>query len=720
MNVAGVSEEITLRAGWLEKFRPARDFLAYEAALQKPRLFLWFPVLLSLGIAAYFSLRAEPPVILTVAAVLIALALYYVAGARHRTLCLLVLLVVAGFAAAQARTHLIYTPILKKEISPVTLGGRIELIEEMEGGKGSRVVLRDVEIEELAPEATPRKIRLSVRKDDGLLAGQHIRVLAGIGPPSPPLNPGGFDFQRYMFFQGIGGLGFAFSAPEILSGSDAHGDFIEDVRVAIDRRIAAHMQHPEAAVAMALITGRRAAISDEANEAISAAGLAHILSISGLHIGLVSGIIFFVTRLLMVCIPGFALRFPVKKYAALFAFAGAAFYTMLAGATVPTQRSLIMVGIALFAVIVDRSPLSIRLVAFAALTVLLVSPESLTTASFQMSFGAVAALVVVFDWLRPWLSAQYRAAGMVKKAALYFMGVCLTTIIATLATAPLTAFHFQQLAIYGVVGNGLAVPLSSFVIMPAAVLGVLAMPLGLEHWPLAAMEWGVKGMIDISYWVAALPHALVKIPAPPGIVLPLLAGGIVCLFLWRGPLKFAALVPVAAAVMIAWTHQPADILISPRFDITAVKDDGGFYVSSLRKEKFIREKWESLYGFAKDESRGWPKEGMAGPLRCDEAACRAEVRGRHVSFLRNPSVLAEECGWADVILSFDPVKARGCGDVPVIDKFDAIDNGAYGVWLGPHIKITSAQEARGNRPWSGGALNSSDKSASGSRAGPGF
>ena len=387
MSVAEVSEEIALRTGWLEKLRPAWDFLACEAALQKPRLFLWFPVLLSLGIAAYFSLRAQPPVILTIAAVLIALAMFYLAGPRHRTPCFLILLMVAGFAAAQARTHLVYTPILQKEISPVTVGGRIELIEEMEGGKGSRVVLRDVQIEGLEPGQTPRKIRLSVRKDEGLLAGQRIRVLGGIGPPSPPLNPGGFDFQRYMFFQGIGGLGFAFSVPEIIGSADAKGDFIEDVRVAIDRRIAANMQHPEAAVAMALITGRRAAISDEANDAISAAGLAHILSISGLHIGLVSGIIFFVTRLLMACIPGFALRFPAKKYAAVFAFAGAAFYTMLAGATVPTQRSLIMIGIALFAVIVDRSPLSIRLVAFAALMVLLVSPESLTTASFQMSIN---------------------------------------------------------------------------------------------------------------------------------------------------------------------------------------------------------------------------------------------------------------------------------------------------------------------------------------------
>jgi competence protein ComEC len=381
-----------------------------------------------------------------------------------------------------------------------------------------------------------------------------------------------------------------------------------------------------------------------------------------------------------------------------------------------------MVGIALFAILVDRSPLSIRLVAFAAFLVLLFSPESLTTASFQMSFGAVAALVVVFDWMRPWLSAQHRAAGPVKKAALYFLGVCLTTIIATIATTPLTAFHFQQLTIYGVIGNGLAVPLSSFVIMPAAVLSVLAMPLGLEYWPLRVMEWGVAGMIDISYWVAGLPHALVKIPAFPPVVLPLLAAGIIWLVLWNGYLRFLAAVPVLVAVWITLAYQPADILVSPRFGIVAVKDDA-LYVSSLRKEKFIGEKWESLYGLHKGEAKGWPREGRAGPLVCDEAACRAELRGRHVSILRSPAALAEECAWADVVLAFDPVK--GPCRVPVIDKFDAISNGAYGMWLGPDsIRILSAEAARGLRPWSGGnrdfSQHFSDKNASGSPAGPGF
>jgi competence protein ComEC len=715
-----VSGEIPFRPPIFAYAGVVRDFAVREIILQKSRLFLWFPVFLSLGIALYFSLPAEPPMILGLAAFAFALAGLIVSAGEKRVFMLAVFLAASGFASAQLRTYSVYTPILEKEIGARLVHGRIEVIEGMEDGAGSRLLLSGVQIEKMTPEETPVRVRLSVRSDEGLQVGQRIRALAGLGPPSPPLQPGAFDFQRYMFFQRIGALGFAYKQPQVIGEPSVRQNFIERIRVAIDRRIEAHLPYPEAAVAMALTTGRRAAISEEANDAITAAGLAHILSISGLHIGIVSGIVFFLSRLLMVCIPGFGLRQPVKKYAAILAFMAAAFYTLLAGATIPTQRSLIMVGIALFAIIVDRSPLSIRLVAFAAFAVLLFAPESLMSASFQMSFAAVAGLVMVFDYLRPWMSAWHRQAGLTKRAALYLLSVSLTTVIATVATAPFTIFHFQQFQIYGVIANALAVPLSAFVIMPAAVLALVLMPFGLEQWPLVAMGAGVDAMIDISVWVAALPYALVKIPAPPPAALPCFMAGIMLLFLVKGVLRYAAVVPLIACIlMIAAWRQP-DIVVAPGFDLAGVRaEDGSLYVSSLRREKFVREKWESNYGLQEGSALAWPKEGQAGPLNCDEAACRAEINGKRVSFLKNPGVVEEECRWAALALSFNPVNKRDCG-VPVIDKFTVLDEGAQAVWLGDAITIQNAEKIRGVRPWSSGNETFSGRSASGSRAGPGF
>ncbi len=721
---AEISEEIRLSSliGPIRYYAGvAWAWLAHEIALQKPRLFLWFPVILSLGILVYFALPAEPPIALGMIAVMVSLAVLIV-SVKHRIVALIFFLVIAGFAGAQFRAHFVYTPILQKEIKAATVSGRIERIEDMEDGKGSRLLLSHVQIEKITPDKTPVLVRMSVRSDEGLHVGQRVRMLAGLGSPSPPLNPGGFDFQRYMYFQRIGALGFAFKQPQVIGEAAPERDVIERIRVVIDRRIAAVMPYPEAAIAMALTTGRRAAISQETNDAITAAGLAHILSISGLHIGLVSGLIFFVIRLLMVCVPGMALRHPVKKYAVVPAFAGAVFYSLLAGSTVPTERSLIMIGIALLAIVLGRSPLSIRLVASAALVVLLWAPESLMSASFQMSFSAVAALVLVFDWLRPQFSKWYSGAGWIRKAALYLLSVCLTTVIATIATAPFTVIHFQQLSLYGVIANGVAVPLSAFMIMPAGLTALLAMPFGLDYWPLRAMGAGITGMVDISVWVASLPHALVKLPGPQPAVLPCFAAAVFILFLVRGRLRYLAIVPALAAVLMIGTYRQPDIIVDPEFKLVGVKgDDGAFYVSSLRKEKFIREKWESLYGHQKDTALAWSREGTLGPVTCDELACRAVLPGGRASILKSTGALAEECRWADVVLSYDPVKGRACGNKPVIDKFSVKDYGAHAVWLKDStVYIMNAEQERGRRLWTSLNADFSDRNASDLRAGPGF
>lgn len=347
-------------------------------------------------------------------------------------------------------------------------------------------------------------------------------------------------------------------------------------------------------------------------------------------------------------------------------------------------------------------------------------------ASFQMSFGAVAGLVLVFDYLRPQFTKWNANAGMMRRAALYLFSVCLTTVVATVATAPLTVFHFQQLSIYGVIANALAVPLSGFVIMPAGLVALLAMPLGLEHWPLVVMAWGVEGMVVIAKSVAALPYALVKLPEPSNVLLSLMAVGIVLFFLVRGRLKFMALMPLVAGVLCAMSARAPDILVSPGFELAAVKDGDALYVSNVRREKFIREKWESSYGWPPGVAQAWPQEGSVGPLRCDEMACRVEMKGQHVSFLRQSGALAEECAWADAVLAFDPLKNQKCEGKIVIDRFDAKYDGSHALWLSDGgIKVENAEEERGARPWSSlnkkfSGKNFSGKSASSSPAGPGF
>jgi competence protein ComEC len=680
----------------------AEHWFPAQLALQQERIFLWLPVFLSFGIAFYFAILSEPPLWTGIAAFLISAFIIYLVRNRPvaRVFSMFAFLVAAGFLAAQLRADLVHTPLLYKKLEPVMVTGTVEVMEKLAEGKGSRVILVRPEIERLAPEKTPRKVRISIRRDENIALGRRIRVLVSLSPPSPPIMPGAFDFQRHMYFQGIGALGFAYRAPEILEMKEAAGFsvLIENLRVRIDRAIESALPPEQASIARALITGKRAGIDKADDQAIKDAGLYHILSISGLHITLFATILFFSSRFLMACIPSFALRHPIKKYAAVVGFCGALFYTLLAGAEIPAQRSLIMVGAVFLAILLDRDPLSPRLLAFAAFIVLLFTPESLHSISFQMSFAAVAAMIFFYDWQRDRISRWYSHAGWMRKIALYFGGIAMTTILATLATAPFTIFHFQTLQLYGIISNGLAIPLTGFIIMPFAALALFLMPFGLAFWPLQLVGFGVELMVRISYAVASLPHATLHFSSWPAPAFVMLVVAILFFMLWRGSLRHVTLMPVFIAFLMIATYRQPDILISPKFDLVAVRGDDGLLVSSRRKDKFVRENWERLAGFLPGSAAAWPKEGMENGLSCDAQACRTVREGRKISFIKLPDVINEECNWADLTLSFEPVKTA-C-DAQLIDKFDAYNKGAHAIWLvGGESVIRTVEEGRGARPW---------------------
>jgi competence protein ComEC len=677
--------------------------LIEECARQKAQLFLWMPVFLGLGIGLYFSLLSEPPIwlALVLLAALIVPALLFRGRAGLSEIMLLLLMVVLGFLAAQVRTNVLYTPVIKKEIGPVAVTGTIEMLEDLETGKGRRLLLRDLEIEKLLPEQTPRKIRLTAKKGE-YATGQRVKVLAKLNPPSPPVAPGAFDFQRHLFFQGIGAVGFVFKELEPPQETNAR-NYIEELRIKIAQRMEKQVDPLVAPMAIAFTNGQRTEISAADNDAMRDSGLFHLISISGLHIGIFSAFVFFVSRLFMACIPGMALKHPIKKYAAVLGFLAAAFYTMLAGASIPTQRSLIMVGMAYLAIILDRSPISLRLVAFAALVVLVVAPESLVSVSFQMSFAAVAALVVFFDWLRPYWAEWNRRPGWLIKIALYIFSICMTTVIATLATAPFSLFHFQQLALYGLPANALAVPITSFIIMPAIVLTLLTMPFHMEYLPLKVLEWGMSLVLSIAHKIAELPHGVLLVEMWPHYALVLTVIGLIIFGLWQGRFRFAGIMPVIAALVMVAAHKPPEIHLSQKFDLAAYRDSNDLYVSGRRKNKFSIEAWERMYGLSESAAKTWPKEGQEGAMNCDERACRLEIEGQRVSFLKKPQFLNDECAWATIVFSFDVLDSNTCADILVRDKLDGYKYGAHALWLNP-IKLETVEEYRGQRPWVNSSL----------------
>ena len=613
---------------------------------ERERWALWLPVGLGIGVIGYFGLTAEPPWWLGAAALtaivgaagLVALAL----PSRRGLVGALVLgSLAAGFAVAQARTAWVAAPVLERKIGPVGLRGRVAGIERLP--KGLRLVLEAARIDGLDPERTPARVRVRLSASQGAAVeiGAWVELRAVLRPPPPPAAPGAFDFQRHAYFLRLGGVGFAVAAARRVAppGEPRAGAFgswrlaLAGLRIDTADRIRAALDGPAGTVAAALMTGDRRAIPKHVLADMRDSGLAHLLAISGLHIGLVAGILFFGLRAGLALVPKLALRYPIKKWAAA-ALVGAFGYVLISGATVPTQRAFLMVCVVLLAVMVDRTAISMRLVAWAALIVLAMAPDSLLGPSFQMSFAAVIALVAAYEVLRGRFSAWRAEAGMLRRAGLYFAGVGITTIVAMAATAPSAVYHFNRFAEYGLAANLTAVPLTALWIMPWAMAAFCLMPVGLETLALTPMGWGIEAVIAIARTVAGWPGAVRLVPAMPAAGLALVAIGGLWLCLWQGRWRLLGAAAVALGLSGLALTRPPDTLVAADGKLMAVRvPDGGLAFSPGRGSRFTREMWLRRAG--QSEPRPWPRQGSSadGALSCDGLACIYRTADRPLRFV---------------------------------------------------------------------------------------
>jgi len=681
-------------------------WLAANLLAERERWLLWLPVGLGAGIAVYFGLPVEPPVwlgatgLLLTSVVLAGLRWRLPIDAVHRCapalLGLLVLLL--GFMAATLRTQLVEAPVLERR-GAHELEATVLLVEDRT--RGQRLLLGGPRIEGLEPGATPAQIRVSTRSaEPPLQPGDRVRLRALLMPPSPPVEPHGFDFARQAYFERLGAVGYALGGAQLVARADARGWSlgVAALRQTIAHRIMVATPGTAGAIGVALLTGLRGALPDQIWDQWAIAGIAHLLSISGLHLALVAGTLFFTVRVALALVPPLALRLPTKKLAALIALLGAFAYLLISGAPVPTQRAFAMTALALIAVMVDRNPFSMRLVAWAAFVVLLLRPESLLGASFQMSFGAVVALIAAYETgiaRRP-----AGADGLDWRLLMYLAGIALTTIIASAATTPFSIYHFSRFPTYGVATNLIAVPLTGVWIMPWGMLGILLIPVGLDGPCFMLMGHGIEVIIAAAAFVADLPGAALAVPRPPLAALVATALGGLWLCLWRTPWRRLGLIGIGLGLLLMPLGRPPDLLIDARGEIVAVRlDDGGLALSPWQRDRWITDTW--LQSAGQDRAADWPAPGQggAGDFACDAIGCVLTRAGHTVALARAPEALEEDCRHADLVVSYP--RLEWCrGATPLIGPRALRRAGGLALWLEPAgIEMLTVRDARGERPW---------------------
>ena len=681
-----------LRAGWLRE-------------VEQRRLFPWLAVAFGFGILVFFTgTRGEPLLAapLAVAAGLAAITPFLAARPIALALVLGALAAFLGFAAATLRVQRVASPILSRTmIAPLT--GTIEGLDERE--EGARLIVRVESFGALEPSTRPTRVRVSYRQVTILKPGDRISATARLLPPPEAARPGGYDFARDAYFRGHGAVGSLVGRIAVQPPLDTApwqmrlAAAVDAARNALTRRITDANGGQPGAVAAALVTGKRGLISPETNDILRAAGIYHVVSISGLHMVLAAGVVFWLVRAVLALVPFLALHWPIKKIAAACAMIGVTAYCVFSGWDIAAERALVMTLVMLGAILVDRPALSMRNLALAALIALAREPEGLLGPSFQMSFGAVAGLIAcapLFDGSRYRRDGAGRLARAVGWLLAAIVGTLATTLVAQCATAPFATYHFQTVQPFGIVGNALTLPLVSLAVMPAAVLGILAYPFALDQPVWWVMGLAVRGMLTISSWIAGFGSATHVVPAYGAGALALLACALVMLTLPASSLRWLGLAPAMVGIGLAAHPVRHDLYIDREGAGAAIRDRSGRLTLLGRPPPFVLEQWLKADG----DGRRAADIAPSSDARCDRLGCTLALQnGRTIALTTDKRALPEDCARATILITRREAPP-GCAAALIVDRAYLKVHGATAIRLARDGPVVTTARQPGERvPW---------------------
>ncbi|GAA4217310.1 competence protein ComEC [Sagittula marina] len=661
---------------------------------QRGHLFAWTPVLLACGIGIYFSLTWEPPVWMLWTALLA--VVFVPAQALIGPQPVLGPLVVAlslisgGFGLAGLRAHQVAGPVLHfRYYGPIE--GRVVNIDRS-ASDAVRLTLDQVVLQDMDPARVPVRVRVSLHGGPNISPqpGMVVILTGHLGPPGGAVEPGGFDFRRHAWFLRLGAVGYT-RTPVLMLEPQGSGLTVFRARMSLSARVQDQLPGETGAFAAAVMSGDRSGMAQGTLSTLRDTNLAHLLAISGLHMGLLAGFAFASLRIGLLLVPRCRHYWPVKKLAAVGALGAAAGYLALSGGNVATERAFIMVAAALTALMLDRRALSLRSVAMAALIVLVFMPEALLGPGFQMSFAATVALVAAFEQVT---TAQrgHRLPGWVSAV----LSVIISSAVAGAATAPVGMAHFNQASVYGLLANLVSVPVMGALVVPFGVVAVLLMPLGLEWAPLWGMGLGLDWILLVAQHVAQWEGAVRPVVAPGTGVLVIIATGGLILCLWRGWGRLAGVLPLLLGMLLWNGAARPEILISDTGTLVGVMTAQGRGLSRETGSGFIADNWLENDGFGGDQMRAAARWPGAVQSRLAEAS----VFGRQILHVQGKRAARQisGCEAGKIVVSSVPLSLEG--DCMIFDPERLKRTGSIAFWKTENgLEMVTASDVSGDRLW---------------------
>ncbi|MGE3622678.1 MAG: ComEC/Rec2 family competence protein [Bdellovibrionales bacterium] len=687
--------------------------LGHQLMRERDRWLLWTPVAIGAGIVVYFKLPFEPPLWTLAAAPFLAILIFI---ARHRFILFVLLLIpmlfALGFSVAQIETRWLATPLLNRPIGPTSVTGRLMLTEIMP--KGVRLTLKDPVVDRLPPEQTPPKVRIRIQNKtiaDVPPPGTLVNLWAQLSPFTEPVMPHTMDFRWLFYFRQTGAVGWSTSDIRTVDENPPPPSWYDQINLAFERarltlteHVYKYLSGDVAAMTAARMHGEQSSISEPVIEAMRVAGLVHLLSTSGYNVTIMGILIYLPLRAFFALIPWIALRYPIKKWAACGAILSTIGYTMLTGSPAATVRSMIMTGIAMLAIILDRPSLVMRLAVLSAAMLMMVSPDAILGPSFQMSFAAVLCLIAAHERAPGWVPKPESPSPLprgVNRVWRYLAAIVVTSLIGTAATTPFTIYHFGTFSFYGFAANAVAIPLDAFWIMPLLLMAYITVPLGWDGPFLVAAGWGTDLMIRLALLVRQWPYAMLYAASMPTAALGVVVIGGLWLCLWRTRWRLMGVVPVLIGMLYPFYTPVPDFMVSPDGKMWAARlDDGRLAASTLKREKFITEQWQEGLGHPElVDARELLKDFEQ--LRCDKLGCVYRKQGHVLAMPQVESAALEDCRLADTVIA--PFLIDACEAPAVIDDDALWRHGAHVIYFTDgNMRIVNERDRRGMRPWSPG------------------
>ncbi len=674
---------------------------------ERDQLPLWLPVGMLAGISFWFWLPTESArIAYIIAAVALALGLAATAGASRwgRATAIFALATAIGAALIWWQAERVAAPRLERP-GLMTLTATVETVQAIAAPRpATRLVVKP------EGEDMPARLRVTIREGQepaGLVPGARVSIRAWMMPPAPMAVPGGYDFERAAWFQQIGGTGRALEVNVIASPVERGWRArLADWR----QRLSAHIRSRldgagQGGIAAALATGDQLGIPEEDAEAMRRSGLAHLLSVSGLHLTAVVGAAMLLTLKLLALSPVLALRLRLVLIAAAVGAVAGIAYTLLTGSEVPTVRSCIAALLVLAGIALGRDALTLRLVATGALVVLFLWPESAVGASFQMSFAAMVAIVALHEHPRIQALLSRRDESGLARTARVLLGLVLTGLAVELALTPIALFHFHKAGLYGAAANVIAIPLTTFVIMPLQALALLFDLIGLggPFWWLTGKMLSL--LLGLAHVTANAPGAVALLPAMPRGAFALMIGGGLWLCLWRTGWRRWGLAPVAAGALWAFVTPAPDLLVTDDGRHLVLRgEDGRLAILRPRAGSYVRDTLAEISGALPDflDLDALPNAACSADLcaaNIDRDGRRWHIlatRSRH--FVRWEEMV-RACAAADIVVS-DRRLPRACQPRWLRADRDFLRRtGGLSITFGAHPRIATTAAMSGERPW---------------------